>query len=95
MTGDRRDIPQPQDAGDHADLPPAPAHRPRAVIGLNLLTLWDDRGTLDDYIEPLREWAEAGRIRPLVAEVFPLERGADAHRYMQEGRNTGKVVLTV
>ena len=69
--------------------------RPRAVIGLNLLTLWDDRGTLDEYIEPLREWAEAGRIRPLVAEVFPPERGADAHRDMQEGRNTGRVVLTV
>ena len=67
----------------------------RAVIGLNLLTLWDDRGALDEYIEPLRAWAEAGQIRPVVAEAFPLERGADAHRYVGEGRNIGKVVLTV
>jgi len=67
----------------------------RAVIGLNLLTLWDDRGSIDEYIEPLRAWAEAGQIRPVVAEAFPLERGADAHRYVGEGRNIGKVVLTV
>jgi NADPH:quinone reductase-like Zn-dependent oxidoreductase len=66
----------------------------RAVIGLNLLTLWDERGTLDDIMEPLAEWAEEGRIRPVVDEAFPLERGADAHRRMAEGANVGKVVLT-
>jgi NADPH:quinone reductase-like Zn-dependent oxidoreductase len=67
----------------------------KAVIGLNMLTLWDEFGSLDDYIEPLREWIDAGRIRPVVAEAFPLERGAEAHRYIQERRNVGKVVLTV
>jgi NADPH:quinone reductase-like Zn-dependent oxidoreductase len=67
----------------------------KAVIGLNMLTLWDSTGSLDDYIQPLRGWIEDGSIRPVVAEAFPLERGADAHRYMQERRNIGKVVLTV
>ncbi len=66
----------------------------RAVIGLNILRLWDAKGSLDEYIEPLRAWVEDGSIRPVVAETFPLERGADAHRYLQEGKNTGKVVLT-
>ena len=97
MSGDRRDIP-----ASLRMLATTPVFHPlplmsssRAIIGLNLLTLWDDRGTLDEYIEPLREWAQAGRIRPVVAEAFPLERGADAHRYVQEGRNIGKVVLTL
>ena len=67
----------------------------KAVIGLNMLTLWDEFQTLDEYLEPLRKWIDEGKIRPVVAEAFPLERGADAHRFMQERKNTGKVVLTV
>lgn len=65
----------------------------KAVIGLNMLTLWDERGSLADYIEPLTEWAHDGRVDPVVAESFPLERAADAHRAMHQGRNIGKIVL--
>jgi NADPH:quinone reductase-like Zn-dependent oxidoreductase len=67
----------------------------KAVIGLNMLTIWDSKRSLDDYILPLREWIDAGRIEPVVAEAFPLERGADAHRFLHEGKNVGKVVLTL
>lgn len=66
MTGDRRDIP-----GSLKMLATTPIFHPlqlmsssRALIGLNLLTLRDDRSTLDEYIEPLREWAEAGVSGP-------------------------------
>lgn len=34
-----------------------------------------------------------GRLRPLVGEVFPLDRAADAHRCMEAGGGFGKVVL--
>jgi NADPH:quinone reductase-like Zn-dependent oxidoreductase len=67
----------------------------KAVIGLNMLTLWDAKGSLDEYIEPLTDWVGDGRLRPVVAEAFPLERGADAHRFILERRNVGKVVLTL
>jgi NADPH:quinone reductase-like Zn-dependent oxidoreductase len=67
----------------------------KAVIGLNMLTLWDAKGSLDEYIQPLTKWVDEGRLRPVVAEAFPLERGPDAHRYILERRNVGKVVLTV
>ena len=67
----------------------------KSVIGLNMLKLWDAKGTLDEYIEPLTQWVEEGRLRPVVAEAFPLEQGADAHRFIIERRNVGKVVLTV
>jgi NADPH:quinone reductase-like Zn-dependent oxidoreductase len=66
----------------------------KAVIGLNMLTLWDEHGSLSEYVDPLTTWARDGRIQPVVAEAFPLERGAEAHRSMHEGRNIGKVVLT-
>jgi NADPH:quinone reductase-like Zn-dependent oxidoreductase len=67
----------------------------KSVIGLNMLTIWDSRQTLDDFVTPLRRWMDEGRIRPVVARAFPLEQGADAHRFLHEGRNVGKVVLTL
>jgi NADPH:quinone reductase-like Zn-dependent oxidoreductase len=67
----------------------------KSVIGLNMLTIWDSKGTLDEYIQPLREWMESGVIDPVVSEAFPIERAADAHRYMSERKNIGKVVLTL
>ena len=30
---------------------------------------------------------------PVVAEAFPFDRAPDAHRYIAERRNVGKVVL--
>ena len=52
-----------------------------------------DEGRIDDLIEPVVEWARAGRVRPIVVESFPLKRGGEAHRYLQAGSNIGKVVL--
>ena len=68
----------------------------RAAIGVNMLRIWQDRGSLmSDYGEPLLDLIRDGSIRPVVAEAFPLERGADAHRFVAERKNIGKVVLTV
>ncbi len=66
----------------------------KAVIGLNLLHYWDDVGDLDQMIAPLVELIENGVIDPVVAESFPFDRAADAHRYIQDRKNIGKVVLT-
>ena len=37
----------------------------------------------------------AGRIKPIVDRVFPVAQAADAHRYMEENRNFGKIVLEI
>jgi synaptic vesicle membrane protein VAT-1 len=66
----------------------------KAVIGLNLLTLWNEWGSLEQVTGPLVELLEQGAIEPVVAEAFPFERVADAHRFIQDRRNIGKVVLT-
>lgn len=38
---------------------------------------------------------EAGRVRPIVDAVFPLEKAADAHRLMESSRHKGKILLEV
>ena len=38
---------------------------------------------------------EAGEVRPVMADRFPLARAADAHRLMESSAHIGKIVLTV
>lgn len=65
----------------------------KAVIGLNMLRLWDDRGTLQPWTDPLTALIEDGTIRPLVSDVVPFDRAPEAHRVIAARRNVGKVVL--
>ena len=65
----------------------------KGVFGLNMLKWWDTEGNLDRVVEPLMEDLEAGRLDPVVAEAFPFERAGDAHKFIAERRNVGKVVL--
>jgi NADPH:quinone reductase-like Zn-dependent oxidoreductase len=66
----------------------------KAVIGLNLLTIWDELGSAERWRGPLEELLADGTIKPVVAEAFPFDRAPDAHRFVSERRNIGKVVLT-
>jgi NADPH:quinone reductase-like Zn-dependent oxidoreductase len=66
----------------------------KAVIGLNMLTLWKDRGSLEPWTGPLAELIEDGTVQPVVSDAVPFDRAADAHRIIAERRNVGKVVLT-
>jgi NADPH:quinone reductase-like Zn-dependent oxidoreductase len=66
----------------------------KAVIGLNMLTLWKDRGTLRPWIEPLQEMLGDGTIKPVVAGAFSFEEAGAAQTMIVERRNVGKVVLT-
>lgn len=38
---------------------------------------------------------EAGLVKPTIYQVFPIEKAEDAHAVLQQGKNIGKVVLTV
>ena len=52
-----------------------------------------------DILKQLTElvWPEvtAGRIRPVIHAVFPLEKAAEAHDVLKKQANTGKVILTL
>jgi len=66
----------------------------KGVFGLNMLA-WQDREGLDRVLDAFNRELEAGTISidPVVAESFPFDRAADAHRFIGERRNIGKVVL--
>jgi NADPH:quinone reductase-like Zn-dependent oxidoreductase len=66
----------------------------KSVIGLNLLSLWDELGSADRWRGPLNELLADGTISPVVAEQFPFDRAPDAHRFISARKNIGKVVLT-
>ena len=65
----------------------------KGVFGLNMLKWWEREGSLDRVTEPLMADLEAGRLEPVVAEAFPFEQAGDAHKFIAERRNVGKVVL--
>lgn len=43
----------------------------------------------------LSQWIADGRLRPVVGDVLPMERAADAYRLLLERKNIGKVVLKI
>ncbi len=65
----------------------------KGVFGLNMLSWWDREGSLDRVTEPLMAGLEKGELKPVVAQAFPFDRAPDAHRFIEERRNVGKVVL--
>lgn len=70
-------------------------NRNRGVFGLNLGHLWDEGRHLQPLMQLLLTELSAGRLEPVVARTFPLERAGDAHRFIQNRSNIGKVVLTM
>jgi NADPH:quinone reductase-like Zn-dependent oxidoreductase len=69
-------------------------NRNRGVFGLHLGHLWDERARLQPLMDLILTELEAARLTPIVARTFPLERAADAHRFIESRANIGKVVLT-
>jgi NADPH:quinone reductase-like Zn-dependent oxidoreductase len=65
----------------------------KSVIGLNMLTLWKDRGSLQPWVGPLVEMLDDGTIEPVVAADFAFEDAGAAQTMLSERRNVGKVVL--
>ncbi|GFG54182.1 oxidoreductase [Mycolicibacterium agri] len=65
----------------------------KSVIGLNMLRLWDDRGTIEPWIGPLSDALADGVAVPVVHKAVPFAEAAEAHRILAARENIGKVVL--
>jgi putative PIG3 family NAD(P)H quinone oxidoreductase len=48
-----------------------------------------------ELVEKLWPLVDAGTVKPIVQDVLPMERAADAHRRLEEGDVFGKLLLTV
>ena len=65
----------------------------RGVFGLNMLSWWRREGGMGRITKPLLADLADGSLLPVVARTFPFAQAGDAHRYLAERRNIGKVVL--
>jgi NADPH:quinone reductase-like Zn-dependent oxidoreductase len=58
------------------------------AAGLNAVTKKKDVLTLSELIG-------AGKVRPVIARVYPLIEAPDAIRYVEQGHPRGKVIIAV
>ena len=65
----------------------------KTVVGINMLRLWDDRGTLEPWIGPLSTALTDGTASPVVHAAIPFANAPEAHRILAARENIGKVVL--
>jgi len=65
----------------------------KGVLGVNVGHLWDEQEMLLSWLRQLLEWADAGSVRPHIDTVFAFEQAAEAHHYIQDRKNLGKVCL--
>jgi NADPH:quinone reductase-like Zn-dependent oxidoreductase len=65
----------------------------RTVSGVNLGGLWSELELLGSHLQRLMELGAQGKVKPHVDTVFPLSRGADAHRHVLQHKNVGKVIF--
>ena len=67
----------------------------KSVMAFNLSYLFDEREILVDATKRLMELAARGAIRPPPVRSFAFDAVADAHRAIESGTTTGKLVLRV
>jgi len=66
----------------------------RGVWGTNMGHMWDVMDRLQGDLDEILDRVEAGDFAPVVDKTFSFAEAADAHRYMHERKNFGKVILT-
>ncbi|MBI4410136.1 MAG: zinc-binding dehydrogenase [Gemmatimonadetes bacterium] len=65
----------------------------RGVIGVNVGRLWGRATVLREMLWEILGLVQRGVFDPVVDRAFPLDAAAEAHAYIQERRNFGKVLL--
>src|SRR5271154_4469157 len=66
-----------------------------SVIGVHLGRLLSRGALLRGELDELFRMYATGKIKPVIGKSFPLVEAPAAHRYIQERKNIGKVILTV
>ena len=65
----------------------------KGVFGCHLGMVMDRQELLQGGMQKLMSYFQSGDINPHVDRVFPLNRVTDAHQYIMDRRNFGKVLL--
>lgn len=65
----------------------------RGVFGVNLGHLWHEPEKAAIWVKDILKGVEDGWVQPYVDKTFSLEEAEQAHRYLEERKNIGKVVF--
>ena len=65
----------------------------QGVLGVNVGHLWDEAPRVAGWMRAILGMYRRGDVRPHVDRVFAFDEAADAHRYIEDRKNTGKVIL--
>jgi len=73
--------------------PMALMNQNKGVFGVNMGHLWDEAPMVNRWMQRLLGYYADGVVRPRVDRVFSFAEAAQAHRYIQDRKNFGKVLL--
>jgi synaptic vesicle membrane protein VAT-1 len=65
----------------------------KAVAGVNLPLVWQHADLIRPWQEQIIAWYDEALFRPHVDRTFKLSQAAEAHHYLEDRKNIGKVVL--
>ena len=66
--------------------------RNRGVFGVHMGT-WKDEESMAQQIYRIMEGVKDGHLKPVIDSVFDAKDVAEAHQYIHDGKNIGKVLL--
>jgi NADPH:quinone reductase-like Zn-dependent oxidoreductase len=75
-------------------------HWPAALKGLSLRgwvasSIWNKPERFTHNRDLILYGLAEGRLKPVIAKTFPLEKIVEAHRYLESNQQLGKIVVTV
>lgn len=66
----------------------------KGVFGLNLGHMWHEPEKVGEWMRVIVAGVKEGWVRPYVDKAFAFAEVGEAHTYLEERKNIGKVVLT-
>ncbi len=68
-------------------------HQNKVVFGVNMGRLWHETPKIRRWTDFILQGVTAGWVRPHVDKTFRFSQAGDAHQYIEERKNKGKVIL--
>jgi NADPH:quinone reductase-like Zn-dependent oxidoreductase len=65
----------------------------KGVFGVNIGHLWNEEERVRGWLMDIIQGVEEGWLNPHVDKIFPFSQAGEAHMYIENRRNIGKVVL--
>jgi len=65
----------------------------KAVFGVNMGNLWHENAKISQWMHHILEGVKEGWISPHVDQSFSFDQAAEAHQYIEDRKNKGKVIL--